>query len=64
MIADHIIILDQGKIVFDGTKEELYLFDCSNYNVELPNLMKLEKELGYDSFMDEEEFINKVGETL
>lgn len=62
--ADHVIILDNGAIVFDGTINELYKFDCDTYNIELPNLMKLEKELGYEEYISEENFCNKVGDTL
>ena len=45
-------------------KEELYKFDTSLYNVELPYIMQLEKEMGNENFASEEEFLYKVGETL
>jgi len=64
LLADHIIVLDKGKIVFDGTREELYYFDCNNHNIELPNLMKLERELGYASFVSEDELTYETGDTL
>jgi energy-coupling factor transport system ATP-binding protein len=64
LLADNIIVLDRGNIVFDGTMKELYKFDCAKFNVDLPNIMKLEKELGYENYVEEEIFISKVGETL
>lgn len=64
LLADYIVLLDNGKIVFSGTKEELFEFDVTPYNVELPYIMQLEKAMGYTSFISEEVFLNKVGETL
>ena len=64
LLADHIIVMDEGKIVFEGTKEELYNFDVSKYNLELPHIMQLEKELGYECFEEEDVFFSKVGDTL
>jgi energy-coupling factor transport system ATP-binding protein len=64
LLADYIVLLDNGKIVFSGTKEELFEFDVTQYNVELPYIMQLEKAMGYTSFISEEVFLNKVGETL
>lgn len=64
LIADYIILMNEGTIVFEGNREDLYKFDTSLYNVELPYIMQLEKEMGYDSFEKEDEFFYKVGETL
>lgn len=64
LLADYIILMNKGEIVFEGNKEELYKFDTSLYNVELPYIMQLEKEMGNENFSSEEEFLYKVGETL
>ena len=62
LIADHIILLDKGKKVFDGNKEEFFNFDLSNYNIDLPYIIELEKGLGYLSYVDEEEFFRIEGD--
>lgn len=64
LLADYIIVLDKGNIVFKGSKEELFNFEVSNYNIELPYIMQLQKELGYEEFVDEVEFLSRVGDTL
>jgi energy-coupling factor transport system ATP-binding protein len=63
LVADHIIMLDKGNVVFDGTKNDFFKFDLSNYNIDLPYIIELEKELGYLSYVDEEEFFRIEGET-
>ena len=62
LIADHIIMLDKGKVVFDGTKNDFFKFDLSNYNIDLPYIIELEKGLGYLSYVDEEEFFRIEGD--
>lgn len=62
LIADHIIMLDKGKIVFDGNKDDFFKFDLTNYNVDLPYIIELEKGLGYLSYVDEEEFFKIEGD--
>ena len=64
LFADQIIMLDRGKIVFDGNKEEFFNLDFPLLNVDLPKLIELEKELGYKKYVSEEEFYKKVGEKL
>ena len=62
LLADKIIMLDRGKVVFDGVKEEYFKMDLSSYNIDLPYIVELEKGLGFSEYMDEESFFNKVGE--
>lgn len=63
LLADHVIMLDKGKIVFDGTKDDFFTLDLSNYNIKLPNIIELEKALGYLKYVDEEEFLRLEGDT-
>ncbi len=63
LVADHIIMLDKGKVVFNGNKNDFFKFDLSNYNIDLPYIIELEKGLGYLSYVDEEEFFRIEGET-
>ena len=60
--ADKIIVLDQGNLVFEGTKEELYKMPKQLNTIELPNIMKLEKELGFEEYIPEERFYQLVGD--
>ena len=62
LLADQIILLDEGKIVFDGNKQDFYKRDFSSYNITLPFIMQLEKKLGYDDFISYHDFIKSVGE--
>lgn len=62
LYADQIIMLDKGKLVFNGSKEEFFNFDITSYNVELPYIIELEKSLGYTAFVSEKDFFESVGE--
>jgi len=62
LCADKIIMLDKGNVAFCGTKEEFFSLDFTNYNIDLPYIIELEKELGFSSYLSEEEFLKKVGE--
>ena len=64
LLADQIIMLDKGRVVFDGTKDEFFKLDFSNFNVDLPKIIELEKAMGYTTYMSEDEFFEKVGEKL
>lgn len=61
LLADKIIVLDKGKIVFDGKKEELYNTNISKYNLELPSVIELEKYLNFKEYIyDEEELFKRL----
>lgn len=62
LMADNVIMLDKGNLVFNGSKEDFFKLDFSCFNIDLPYIIELEKGLGFDSFVSEEEFFNKVGE--
>ena len=62
LLSDKIIVLDNGKMVFEGNKEQFYNTDVASYNIELPKIMQLEKGLGYSKYIGEEEFFKSVGE--
>ena len=64
LLADYIILMNNGEIVFQGTKEDLYNFDVTLYGIELPYIMQLEKNMGCATFENEDEFLSKVGESL
>ena len=61
LLADNIVMLDKGKLIFSGVKEDFFQLNLSGYNIELPRIIELEKALGYP-YMDEEEFFNGEGE--
>lgn len=63
LLADHIILLEKGKIVFDGNKKEFFNLDISKYNIEFPKIIELEKALGYLNYVSEEEFFKIEGDT-
>ena len=62
--ADHIIVIDQGKIVFDGDLESFIDFDITNSALEYPFLISLVKRLeseGYEiELCDQKEMIDKL----
>lgn len=59
--ADNVIVLDKGKIVFNGANKDLYNEDISKYNLELPSIIEIEKEMGFKEFiLDEEEFFKQL----
>ena len=62
LLADKIIMLDRGKVIFSGNKEEYFKMNLNEYNIDLPFIIELEKGLGFSEYVDEEEFFNKVGE--
>ena len=43
--ADHILVLDEGKIIFDGNVNEFLSFDIYNTSLEYPFLVMLNKKL-------------------
>ena len=62
LVADKIVMLDKGKLVFEGTKEEFFNLDLSTCCVDLPYIIELEKALGYKSYLSEEELFESVGD--
>ena len=59
--SDNVIVLDKGSIVFNGTNKDFYNIDINKYNLELPAIIELQKELGYKDFiMNEDEFFKKL----
>lgn len=59
LVADHIIMLEKGKIIYDGNKDGFFDLNFDDYNIDLPYIIELEKGLGYDSYISEEEFFGK-----
>ena len=62
LLADNIVMLDSGQLVFEGKRDDFFNMELSKYNIELPYIVQLEKALGYP-YMSEEEFFNKVGDS-
>jgi energy-coupling factor transport system ATP-binding protein len=62
--ADHIIVISNGSIVFDGDLRGFFEFDLSNTTLEYPfmvTLLRKLKEAGYDmGLCDEKELIDKL----
>lgn len=59
LVADHIIMLEKGKIIYDGNKDGFFDLNFDDYNIDLPYIIELEKGLEYDSYISEEEFFSK-----
>jgi energy-coupling factor transporter ATP-binding protein EcfA2 len=51
-IADRVLVIDQGAIVYDGTPRQILYKQISNYGVTEPTIVKLGKllALGHDEF--------------
>ncbi len=61
LLADNVIVMDKGDIVFQGNNKDLYKNEIDKYNLELPFIIQLQKKLGYKEFiLDEEEFLLKL----
>ena len=61
LFADHVIVLDKGNIVFDGSNIELYDVDLEKYNLKLPSIIEIQKSLKYkELILDEKEFFDKL----
>ena len=61
--ADKVIVLDRGKIVFDGSNIELYNLDnLDKYGLKVPSIIEIQKSLNYKEFiLDEESFYCQLG---
>lgn len=62
LYADKVVVLDKGNLVFEGNQNQIYEFSENFSVIDLPNLMKLEKELGFTKYLAQEEFYKAVGE--
>lgn len=43
--SDHVIVLNEGDVAFEGTPSELFIGDVSKYSIEVPELFKFAKLL-------------------
>ena len=43
--SDHVIVLNEGEVAFEGTPNELFLGDVSRYSIDVPELFKFAKSL-------------------
>ena len=43
--ADHVVVINDSKIAFEGTPSELFSGDVSNYSIEIPRLFLFAKNL-------------------
>ena len=61
LLADKVVVLNKGNVVFEGTNIELYNQDISRYKLELPSIIEIEKSLGFEEYiLDEELFFKKI----
>ena len=61
LLADHVIVLDKGNIVFRGSNVDLYNIDLEQYNLQLPSIIDIQKSLKYDEYiLNENDFFNKL----
>ena len=55
LLADKVIVLDKGKIVFDGTNTDLYNSEIDKYNLELPFIIEFKNYI-----LDENDFFEMI----
>ena len=67
--ADHVVVVNDGKIAFEGTSSKLFSGDVSNYSIEIPTLFKFCQELkehnvdiDIDSIRTVDDLINQLKE--
>jgi energy-coupling factor transporter ATP-binding protein EcfA2 len=59
--ADNVIVLDKGKIAFEGGNIDLYNSDLEKYNLKLPSIIEVQKYLNYKEYiLNEEAFFKKL----
>ena len=59
--SDNIIVLDKGRIVFEGSNVELYNKDVEKYNLKLPSIIELQKSMKLEKYiLDENVFFNML----
>ena len=59
--ADRVIVLNGGKIVFDGSNKEFYKNDLREYNLDLPLIVEIQKILKYEELiLNEEDFFKTL----
>ena len=61
LLADNIIALDKGKVIYDGEASKFFKLDFSSYNISLPRIVELEKALGYENYVKEDTFLDMLG---
>lgn len=60
LIADNIILLEKGKIVYKGNKEGLYDLDLNQYKLSYPSIIELQKKLKIKKILLNEEAIMEM----
>ena len=67
--ADHVVVMNDGKIAFEGTSSKLFSGDVSNYSIEIPSLFKFCQSLkehnvtiDIDSIRTVDDLINQLKE--
>ncbi len=59
LLADQVILIDQGRVAFSGKREDYFALDDSKIN--FPNIIKLQKELNFKELIgDEAKLIDKL----
>lgn len=59
--ADRVLVLNDGKIVFDGSNKELYSKDLGEYKLELPYIIEIQKSLKCQNYiLNEDEFFKML----
>ena len=67
--ADHVVVMNDGKIAFEGTSSKLFSGDVSNYSIEIPSLFKFcqslkehNVDIDIDSIRTVDDLINQLKE--
>ena len=67
--ADHVVVMNDGKIAFEGTSSKLFSGDVSNYSIEIPSLFKFcqslkehDVNIDIDSIRTVDDLINQLKE--
>ena len=63
-LADRVVLLNEGRKVFDGPVEEFFRLDVEGYGLERPELLILAEKLGTGFVRSAEELVGRVGGDL
>lgn len=59
-LAERVVLLYQGKKVFDGDVKEFFELDLRKYDLDRPRLLTISEEIGLEFFRSVEEFVKAL----
>ena len=57
-LAERVVLLYEGTKVFDGAVDEFFQLNLRNYEMEIPELLRISKSLGISFVRNVDEFVN------